>query len=64
MFAFAYMGRKRILQMLLLQEQGLLLLAAALCHAEIALEGAAPSLSRPMYAGANMGHPSKNLDRI
>jgi hypothetical protein len=29
-----------------------------------ALEGAAPRLFRPMYAGANMGHPSRTIDRV
>jgi hypothetical protein len=59
MFAPAYMGRKWILRMLSLHGQRFLILAAAFCRVAKALEGAAPRLFRPMYAGANMGHPSR-----
>src|SRR5882762_1453887 len=60
MFAPAYMGRKRILPMLLLRAQGPFLLAADLLPNVLkALKGAAPHRPRPMYAQANMGHPSR-----
>jgi hypothetical protein len=45
--------------MLSLHGQGLLLLGRGLRHIAKALGGAAPHLFRPMYAGANMGHPSR-----
>src|ERR1700739_558014 len=61
MFAPAYMGRKRILQMHSLYAQGLLLWPQ-LPGCSRALEGAAPRLFRPMYAGANMRHPSRTKD--
>jgi hypothetical protein len=49
MFAPAYMGRKRILQMLSLHAQGVMILAAALLPTLAkALEGAAPRLFPPM----------------
>ncbi len=63
MFAKAYMGRKRIFQMLLVQ------VVATLAVGRIPLpakqepwKGAAPHLFRPMYAEANMGHPSSEGD--
>jgi hypothetical protein len=59
MFAPAYVGRERILPMLSLHSQGLLLLAAALLLRRKSVGRAAPHLFRPMYAGANMGHPSR-----
>jgi hypothetical protein len=65
MFALAYMGLKRILQMLSLHAQGLLLWAQFFfARVAEALEGAAPRLFRPMYAGANMGHPSRERDSL
>jgi hypothetical protein len=46
--------------MLSLHVPGLLLFAVFfLARVAGALEGAAPHLFRPMYAGANMGHPSR-----
>jgi hypothetical protein len=46
--------------MLSLHAPGLLLLAVVFfARVAVALEGAAPHLFRPMYAGANMGHPSR-----
>ena len=53
------MGQKRILQTLLLHSQRLSLLAAVCSHMAKALKRAAPNLFPPMYAGANMGHPSR-----
>jgi hypothetical protein len=53
------MGRKRIFQMLSLDAPGFWFLAAVFALVAEALEGAAPRLFRPMYAGANMGHPSR-----
>jgi hypothetical protein len=66
MFATAYMGRKRFFSN-----------AFTLCvtgtqafhnsrfpRLARALEGAAPRLFRPMYAGANMGHPSWVATRL
>jgi hypothetical protein len=60
MFAPAYMGRKRILQMLSLNVAGFQPLAAVF-FADTAKrwKGLRPRLFRPMYAGANMGHPSR-----
>jgi hypothetical protein len=53
------MGRERILRMLSLHGQGLLLLAAvASPHSKSVWRGCA-RLFLPMYAGANMGHPSR-----
>ena len=46
MFALAYMGRKRIFQMLSLHASGLLPLAAVLCTCSKALEGL-----RPVFVG-------------
>src|SRR6266849_5807543 len=54
-----YMGRRRILPMLSLDAQGLLLLAAVVSPHSKSVGRAAPRLFRPMYAGANMGHPSR-----
>ncbi len=46
--------------MLLLHVRRLLLLAASFfTRVAIALDGATPRLFRPMYAEANMGHPSR-----
>jgi hypothetical protein len=54
------MGRKWIFQMLLLHYTRILALGCSLLAlVAIALEGAAPRLLRPMYARANMGHPSR-----
>ena len=46
MFAQAYMGDDDLFRMLLLDPQR-------------ALEGASPRRFQPMYAWANMGHPSR-----
>src|SRR5579859_3843116 len=58
MFAPAYMGRKRVLRMLSLHVHGLLLLTAV-CAVSESVGRAAPRHPRPMYAWANMGHPSR-----
>src|ERR1700752_1344159 len=58
MFAPAYMGRKRVLRMLSLHVHGLLLLTAVSAMSKSVGRGCARHL-RPMYAGANMGHPSR-----
>src|SRR5579859_3405818 len=58
MFAPAYMGRKRVLRMLSLHVHGLLLLTAV-CAVSESVGRAAPRHLRPMYAWANMGHPSR-----
>jgi hypothetical protein len=62
-FAPAYMGRKWILPMLSLYTHGTLALGRGLLGTSQKLGWAAPSLVRPMYAGANMGHPSRANDR-
>jgi hypothetical protein len=48
-----------VFRMLSLHARELLLAPTAFCRRAEALEGAAPRLSRPMYAAANMGHPSR-----
>src|SRR5258707_41228 len=60
MFAQAYMGRKRILPMLSLHTQGISFLAAVFSPHSKSVGRAAPRLFRPMYAWANMGHPSRD----
>jgi hypothetical protein len=63
MFAPAYMGRKRILQMLSLHAQEFSLMAAVFfALVVVTFEGACAGLFRPTYAGANMGHPSRTKD--
>jgi hypothetical protein len=61
MFASAYMGRKRCFQMLLLYFQHWLLREEYLVHLAKAFEGAAPRRFRPTYAGANVGHPTREM---
>jgi hypothetical protein len=63
-FAPSYMGRKRILQMLSLHARQFFPLAALFARLGEALEGAAPRLLRPMYARANMGHPSRGAGLV
>jgi hypothetical protein len=59
MFAVAYMGRKRCSSNAFTPcSEGSARTTAFARKAE-ALEGAAPRLCRPMYATANMGHPSR-----
>jgi hypothetical protein len=59
MFGPAYMGRKRIFQLLSLHCARILPLGLGpFVLVTEALEVAAPHLFRPMYAEANMGHPS------
>jgi hypothetical protein len=64
MFAKAYMGRKRIFSNAFTPRASILALGRSL-HTRVAktFEGAAPwaapRLFQPMYAGANMGHPSR-----
>jgi hypothetical protein len=64
MFAPAYMGRKRFFQMLSVHVQGIPFGNGVLARIAEALERAAPDLFRPMYADANMGHPSRSLRPI
>jgi hypothetical protein len=53
MFASAYMGQKRCFSNAFTPH------ATYLARVVRTLERAAPHLSLPMYAGANMGHPSR-----
>ena len=53
------MGQKGFFQMLTLHTQGFWLWPWSFRSFNSSVEGAAPRLFRPMYAGANMGHPSR-----
>ena len=47
-----------------LDEQGLSITPTASAHRAEALEGAVPQRFRPMYARANMGHPSREAGLV
>src|ERR1700688_5061638 len=58
------MGLKRIFQMLSLNARGFLLLAAVFSLRNKSVGGGCARLFRPMYAEANMGHPSRDAGLV